>query len=725
MTDAFAWTKQDVARTPERARRPSACALQRARYPLIAGCVRPGALALALVSALVTGSRAAPAPFAGPLEWPLSGNARELRGGFGEPRAGHFHAGLDLSTARHTGADVLAPAKGTMERARMSGVGYGRSLYLRTADGRLLVFGHLDAFEPDLAAYVDSVQRASGVYEQDLWLPEGRFRYAAGARIAWSGESGAGPPHLHVEIRHADFALNPLLAGLAVADTVAPRIEQLVLEPLDERSWVERSAAPHVQRMRASEETLLVEGRVRLTLQTSDATNTSPGLPVHAVGARWNGAWVECRMDSISWAGEMSQLAWLLDGGRVVGGGGAILDAPAGFRPRFLLGSRPDSEAMELVRVDAGAAARALELYARDAAGNESTRRVWLRGPLWRESGPDTTQLSPLVRAPRHKGAKGAKSAKPAPSVAAEPRWTFACLPDQRVRVRVTGAPGGLSGVRFERGGSRPDQALSAPATWDGRGWCAVLDVNGTPDPDGFWIKGRGADGRAWWHRGNYALWPSASPMVARIEDWAWFNVDAASAYEPGVVMVRPALITGLAAGASGVRAALSVEPPELPLRKSVSITLVLPAGLSPSHTGMYRRDAADDAWDWEDARWDSSSRTFRADSDRLGQFALIRDEAGPELTLRAAATHVRATAYPQWALTAHALDRTSGIAGRECFFAIDGVRVPTEWDPEAHLLRWRPRTAPTPGRHPYRVEAVDRAGNRTVRSGAFVIASR
>jgi hypothetical protein len=50
-------------------------------------------------------------------------------------------------------------------------------------------------------------------------------------------------------------------------------------------------------------------------------------------------------------------------------------------------------------------------------------------------------------------------------------------------------------------------------------------------------------------------------------------------------------------------------------------------------------------------------------------------------------------------------------------------ARVPTEWDARP-ALRWRPLAAPSAGRHEYSVEAVDRAGNRTVRTGTFVIAS-
>lgn len=680
-----------------------------------------------VAGALAGPARAAETPFAGPLLWPLEGDTRPLRGGFGEPRSNHFHAGLDLSTGGHTGARVLSPAATTLERVRTSGVGFGRALYLKTADDRLIVYGHLDAFEPVLAAWVDSVQRVNGEYDQDLFPPAGMFRYGPGQHVAWSGESGAGPPHLHVEVRHGDFALNPLLAGLAVPDTVPPTISKLVLEPLDEHSFVQRIAAPYTYTFTAgrraepgvSNDTLVVEGRVRLTLAASDATNGASRQPVRIAGARWNGEWVECRMDSVSWAGEMSQTIWLLDTGRVTGSEGVILDAPAGIRPRFLASSRPDSLAIELVRVIDGAAARPLELYARDAAGNTSTRRLWLRGPQWNEIGGDTARVgrTAVARKPARKGA----AAAPAP----EPVWSFAALPDQRVRVSVANAPSGLRDVRIERGGTPGGVSDALPATWDGRRWSAVLFVNGTPDPDGYWIKGKLPDGKAWWHRGAFALWPTASPMTTQLEDWAWFTLDAPAAYEPGVVMVRPTAIEGIQGGGEGIRAAFEAQPANLPLRKAITVTLKLPAGLKAERTGLCRRDGPGDGWEWTDADYDSVARTFSTATLRLGQFALVRDEHPPEVTLGPARTRITPSEYPRWAYTVRLADRTSGISARNTVLRIDGQRVPAEWDSENRMLRWRPLRAPAPGRHEVQVDAVDRAGNHTVRTGAFVIASR
>src|SRR5215472_2988405 len=171
MNHALTRTKHFVGGWTQRASRKVRCAMQRHPASAIARCWRLVLVLVATLNASGSVHAAVDATSTGEstLRWPLGTTHRELRGGFGESRTNRFHAGLDLSTGGHVGAEVLAPAAGTVERVRSSGVGYGRSIYLRTADGRMIVFGHLDAYAPELAAYVDSVQRATGDYEQDLW----------------------------------------------------------------------------------------------------------------------------------------------------------------------------------------------------------------------------------------------------------------------------------------------------------------------------------------------------------------------------------------------------------------------------------------------------------------------------------------------------------------------------------------------------------------------------
>jgi murein DD-endopeptidase MepM/ murein hydrolase activator NlpD len=93
-----------------------------------------------------------------PLDRPPLDPPLRLSGSFGEYRPGHFHAGLDFATGGQVGLPVYASLPGSVVRVRASGVGYGRSVYLQADDGRLLVYGHLDAFDEPLASYVAAVQ---------------------------------------------------------------------------------------------------------------------------------------------------------------------------------------------------------------------------------------------------------------------------------------------------------------------------------------------------------------------------------------------------------------------------------------------------------------------------------------------------------------------------------------------------------------------------------------
>ncbi len=347
------------------------CGLQRTTLGFVATC------ALVLMSMGAAPRAAAPPPLSPPFGTSPLPRPHVLTDLYGELRGAHLHAGLDLRAA--IGTPVRAPASGWLARVRSSGSGYGRSLYLATSAGDLLVFGHLDAFAPLVAQFVDSAQRASGQYEQDLWPSASRFRFQEGDTIAWSGESGAGPPHLHLEVRHGDFAINPLRAGWPMPDDEAPSIESLVLEPLDDTSTIEGDARAWLSRTFDENDTLSLRGRFRAYVKARDRVGDADALP-WSTAMVWRGDTVEARLDSISWAGEMAELDWMVDRGQAKASRGLLLWAPAGWRPRLLRTSTVLTKEAGTIDVAAGSAAERLDLITRDIAGNESCRSIWVKG---------------------------------------------------------------------------------------------------------------------------------------------------------------------------------------------------------------------------------------------------------------------------------------------------------------------------------------------------------
>lgn len=635
-------------------------------------------------------------PIAAPLpETPL---ARPLvyNGGFGDHRIGHFHAGFDLGTGRRVGRPVLAPERGWVERVRSSGVGYGRSVYLRTLDGRTLQLGHLDAFSGPVADYVRHAQDSTGQYEQDLWPAAGQFSVRAGETVAWSGESGAGGPHLHFEIRREDVAYHPLRAGLTVVDSVPPTLGTLTLEPLDDASRVNGRSAPLTMAL-ARADTVDAIGRLRAIVRAADRLpGSTEEMAPWSVGITWEGRRTECRFDSVSWATGMPEAEYVYDTGRITGNLGLVLWAPAGVRPRALRSDAPANEDPGTITVRPGDPPRALEVWARDLGGGTATRRVMLRpGPApsgaapgwWRGSEPWTGKTS----------------------------LSFASLPGGFLRLTVPTASAkngpdlqlGVTARRATRAPGGWSAAFSVPESAAARTVRLPLAIrgDGSSTARGGWVWARRERAGS-----AFELADAAGKLRVAFAPGALFEDATVLAY------AQPARSTS---GLVAVGEPWQVEPSRHPLRVQARVSLAAPARMSLERIGLYRLDSG--GWQWIGADHDSVSRTVAADSWRLGRFALFRDGVGPRVKLlRPPARPARPGVYSRWAVEASVIEEGSGVDARNSWFEVDRRRVPTEWDPEAGCLRWRPARPPARGKHAVLIVARDKSGNETRTRGSF-----
>lgn len=323
-----------------------------------------------------------------PLERPPLDPPLQLSGSFGEYRIGHFHAGLDFSTGEQVGRAVYASLPGRVMRVRASGVGYGRSVYVQADEGRLLVYGHLDAFDEPLASYVDSVQAADGQYEQDLWLTPDRFRVSAGQRLGWSGRSGTDTPHLHFEIRRGDVAYNPLLAGVSVVDTIAPVIRSFTLYPDGWSAVVDGRPGPVTKRVAGAPDTFALSEHAGLLVEAVDArADGSPTMAPWRIRATDGPYWFECRFDSVSWAEGMSEVDYVYDRGlRAPTAPGSVLVWPTGsFRSRVQRDGAPEGSVggrLWFPREEPSGAvvedSKELQVEVEDASGNRATASLLL-----------------------------------------------------------------------------------------------------------------------------------------------------------------------------------------------------------------------------------------------------------------------------------------------------------------------------------------------------------
>ena len=619
-------------------------------------CVVSAGGATAAIGAYA-GSAAEPRPaaLAPAFEFAPLDSGLRVMSGFGDYRSNHFHAGLDFSTGGRVGRPVHAPLAGFVWRVRASGVGYGRSVYLEGEDGRLLVFGHLDAFAEPLASYVEAIQDSSGQYEQDLWPEAGRFRFRAGDVIAWTGESGGGGPHLHFEVRRGDMALYPLRAGVSARDTLPPRLLRVTLEPLDDTSSVTGRAAPvGFDLGRRDSVRIGAWGRLRAIVEAVDARSDgvwdiSPWIVRLETGA----AFVEYRFDSVSWATDMPEADYAYDRGRTTRAGtrSLVMWAPAGFRPRPMNASAPRDEEAGTLAVGAATREQAVTLWTGDLAGHVTRKTLVL--------------------------------------AAARPRGRA---------VRVTGAAGAATGEWAPRE----------------HGWISAAGANGGEGPR---ERGRSADAVS---GARLRIGPASGAERLALGAGCLVTFPAEALFDSTTLVLERGAAGRRERELTPASPTYALLPRLTPLRIPVEIAIAPAGGRHDAHVALYGDTG--DGWEFLSAEFEPSRRCFLAHSRRPGRFALFGDLVAPRIQALKPSPRIGAGPYNRWALEARLADAGSGIDPRASFLRVDGRRVPSEWDSEVGVLRWRPVHAPAAGAHRCEIVAVDRVGNVARAGAGFVI---
>jgi len=659
-----------------------------ARRPIDRAMRTAGALALAL------GLAAGPTP-AGPDAplWPLD-IPSALTSTFGEYRDGYFHAGIDLTTWGEVGLPVRAVGDGHVVRVRASGTGYGRALYLRLDDGGVVVYAHLDRFRDDVAAYVEQVQWARGRYEVDLFPDEGRFEVRRGEVVAWSGESGAGPPHLHFEVRNdgADVALDPLLRGYEARDGRPPRISEVVVLPARPHVRVAGSPRPHrlsVSPDRDGALPVVVTGPVRLTMSVHDLADGKENRLATRSLEVFEGDALRYRalLDRIPYA-RAREVDLVYDAGPAALGNPRVRrlhPAPGGTLEVHAEGDGVLGRASGSVPV---------RIRATDAAGNATEVAIALT-----VVDPDTAPAPP----PGTSGARGdVAPADGRPTLGDPEAWTDVLL-----------LPG--------RG---PTPAAATVRDAGGRTVTAVIH-----DVEGGWAASVDPSGL----RGAVTLLVDGHPLETPVRaigpgdaaDLEWPHarlvLDGDAPFADGVVWARKVSAPrGMARGIRVVSGAVVLGPPGLVLARSARLTLPLTAPADTTKVALFARNGRGE---WTYAGRVSDRRGFMGtDTRRGGRFVLLEDRARP-VVRRLRPRDGRTVSETRPWIRVGLDDRGTGLHWSGLTLELDGEPVVAEWDPEAGELRGRPRAGLAPGRHVARVLAVDRVGNRAERSWSFTVA--
>ncbi|MBZ0266441.1 hypothetical protein K8I28_17420 [bacterium] len=210
------------------------------------------------------------------LRWPTDAS-RVFTSTFGEHRPSRFHAGIDIRTAGVNGYECFAVDDGDIIRVRVDFEGYGKALYLKLKDGRIAVYAHLKGFAPEIEEAIRKLQLNRGWYEVESFFPPGKFSFKRGEVIGYTGDTGAGPPHLHFELRKSmSEPYNPCLEGLTVTDATPPIIRRVAIHPLDEQSEVDGDVLPVIRSVnKETIDPVSFYGQVGLAVEVVDYQNVT------------------------------------------------------------------------------------------------------------------------------------------------------------------------------------------------------------------------------------------------------------------------------------------------------------------------------------------------------------------------------------------------------------------------------------------------------------------
>jgi hypothetical protein len=150
------------------------------------------------------------------------GKTAYLTSSFGESRGTRYHAGIDLSTNMEEGWPIIAPSDGAVEFAARGAFGYGRHIKFKAKDEHIWLYAHLSEFSPKIDSLIHREMLKKEKANVHLSL---KLKFKKGDTLAYSGSTGIGNPHLHVERRTSDgkVALNPCKI-MQCTDTIAPFI---------------------------------------------------------------------------------------------------------------------------------------------------------------------------------------------------------------------------------------------------------------------------------------------------------------------------------------------------------------------------------------------------------------------------------------------------------------------------------------------------------------------
>ncbi len=170
-----------------------------------------------------------------------------ITGSFAEYRMFYFHHGLDFATEGRIGVPILAMQSGKISKLQSLRYSIGNSATILQIDGYKSRYGHMDRFSDKILNSIPNDIKEKWHLREDFDRTLGKdeeISIDAGEVIGYSGSTGIGPAHLHVELFKDDFYYNPALY-LPPHDIKGEiHITEVELYPLNSESFLEGKNQP-------------------------------------------------------------------------------------------------------------------------------------------------------------------------------------------------------------------------------------------------------------------------------------------------------------------------------------------------------------------------------------------------------------------------------------------------------------------------------------------------
>ena len=615
--------------------------------------------------------------------WPILGHAN-LSAGFCDFRTRHYHSGIDVSTNGQEGLPVRAADSGWIGRVSVGYWGYGKAVYLQMTDGRMAVYGHLSELSEKIQEFVEDEQYKSRRYQQNLFPAVRQIPIRRGEVIGKSGQTGAGPPHLHFEIRTKDNRpLNPL-AFFDKQDGIKPSVYTVTVTPIQpddlgtSPSTVDGALVPKTYSVKKG--TLAssprVTGAVGITVLADDNID-APRWTVSAYSHRLivNGTTIgEVRYDSINY---------------------------------------DDTRQIEIERrydPDGGLAPRAVNLFRRE------------RNTLWHYHGFVRDGIL-SVPTSLHSG-KNAVRIEVEDLVGNRSAIEFALIVDSLpVRGALATSSTTLGGA-LTWGGSvlalasaksaPPDVALDPEGLQPIRRWVRAKDgwqawLPAVTGADVLWVRSRDDAPRIPASLGWKPVSSFDGGLITSEDGRATVTCAAGDLYVAGAFTLK----RGGGDPAGALTPLYTLSPRNIPFARDLRVSIAIPnAKVDVEKLAIYRNHKG--SWSFEgkerEKDWSALSATLKS----AGSFAILADQKPPVI---ANVTPAKGSSLRDARPTIRfeVSDNLSGIGSDEDLqLTIDGQWVPVEFDPDLRQAKACPRWELDPGNHSIVIVARDRCGNES-----------